>query len=249
MHGFTYECLNNTRSKDLFGTDIDAALVAGGDTTAPAVDIHALASVLVAAYSDLVINGNDDMPSYLYLTKQAKFALSEEVKNVIGYLKDDGGVALALVTELVATAESGEELFKKAVQPRNDDDELVGIEALNEANIQKVYVAITPAIQTKGVLLSNGVTDFSENSWASKIVSAAPNLDDLVNKKFDELKELMEEIPATATGGTKLLERMYAGLIGNPATTEVPPVRGYLLENGVSLQYAKQMEEVREELI
>jgi hypothetical protein len=142
LHGFKYECISNTRSKDLFGDKIDAAR--------DAEDVLALATVLVAAYSDLILSGNDDMTSYLYLTENAIYALSDPVKKAIGDLKNEGGVALGLVTELVATASSAEGLFIKAVQPRIDDEQMGGIEALNEANLKKVYAAITPMVQTRG---------------------------------------------------------------------------------------------------
>lgn len=217
-------------------------MVAGGDENATGVDINALADVLVAAYSDLVINGNDDMPSYLYLTKKATFALSDEVKTTIGHLQVNGGVALGLVTELVATG-TAEDLFKEAVLPRNDDEDvLVGVEALNEACIQKVYDFITPTSQTKGVLLNNGV-DITKD-WAQNLISDAPTIDDLVKSDFDKIQTHLEK----AGPDKNIIESMYAGTVASPLYTETPPVRAYLLENGVDLKYANQLEKVGREI-
>ena len=151
MHAFEYDVSFHTRSKDFFGEGIEEAKAAN--------DIHSLADIIVAAFSDLVFNGNDDMTSYLYVMKQATFALSTEVRAELKKNDIDpknGGVALGLVTELVATG-SKVSLFKRAVQPRIDASNLQGMEALNEGSIQKVYVAITPAVQTQGILLNNGI--------------------------------------------------------------------------------------------
>lgn len=283
LHGFTYECISNSRSKDLFGEGIDKAMGRGQDTISSIgyestaeekikeesvkdtqvggeVDIYALANVLRAAYVDLVISGNDDMTSYLYLTEKAIFALSEEVKSAIGKeLAQDGGVALALVTELVATVADEEKLFIKAVTDRQDL-ELNGIEALNEENLRKVYAAITPRKETHGLLAMNGV-DVKNSPWAENLIQTAPTLDKLVGMDFTSFQGLFPgandidggsdvvnykkartlELPG---GDEHIAHKMYAGLIGRPMNVEVPAIRGLLLENGVGLQVASQMEQV-----
>lgn len=295
LHGFTYECITNSRSKDLFGEKLDKAMGLGkeedrygnglqvensaiGNGTAAEeknmeevgpgqdtqfggeVDIYALANVLRAAYVDLVINGNDDMTSYLYLTEKAIFALSEEVKSAIGEeLAQDGGVALALVTELVATVTDEEKLFIKAVTDR-EDLELSGIEALNEENLKKVYSTVTPRKETHGLLAMNGV-GVESTPWAQNLIQVAPTLDKLVGMDFasfqgffpdandiDGGSNVVEYKKARTTqlpGGDELIaHKMYAGLIGRPTNVEVPAIRGLLLENGVGLQVASQMEQV-----
>jgi len=251
MHAFEYDVSFHTRSKDFFGKDIETAKTAE--------DIHSLADVIVAAFSDLVFNGNDDMTSYLYLMQQATFVLSEEVKNELennGIDPKNGGIALGLVTELVATG-SKDALFKKAVQPRIDASNLQGMEALNEASIQKVYIAITPAVQTQGILLNNGI-DISEG-WAPKLIQSAPSLDKLVAMDFSEFQKIIndekgaDELPISWENAKKFLKaptgeelvayKMYAGLLGTPDNITVPPIRGHLLEQGISPWVANVMEQ------
>ena len=265
LHGFTYECLSNSRSKDLFGDNINAAMgvTVNEDGTesvpddASQVNIEALATALVAAYTDLIINGNDDMTSYLYLTEKAVYALSQTVKDKIGEkLAANGGVALALVTELVATTDDAEVLFKIAVDDRDEDLDLSGIEALNEEHVEKVYAAITPVAQTQGILLNNGVDVNQE--WAQNLIGQASNLDKLVGmdfqafqglftaspdaKKAENWEEVLEESINPPAGDELIAHKMYAGLLGTPATAEVPAMRGHLLESGVGLQVAMNLE-------
>ena len=232
---FDYEVSFHTRSKDSFGEDIESAKSSD--------DIYALEDIIISAYGDLVLTGNDDMTSYLYLCRQAIHALSKNVKTEIGHLQHKGGVALALVTELVATSSTAEELFKAAVRPRDDDTELSGIEAMNEANVVKVYTALTPSVQTKGILLNNGV-DLSKD-WAQELMRRAPNLDMLVDMDFAELSALL---PSDATSVSKtdqsVVHQMYAGMLGNPTSANVPPVRKYILESGLALSAADKLEKV-----
>lgn len=267
LHGFRYECVENNRSKDLFGDDIDSAMgvittrienddgttgeevssSSPGDGTV--VDKAALANALLAAFNDLIINANGDMKSYLYLTQKAPYALSDAVKEKIGdELASDGGIALALVTELVATV-AGEELFKKAATEREDDQDLAGIAALNEDNVEKVYAAITPAVETEGILLNHGV-DMSQE-WVGNLITAAPNVDRLVGMDFDSFKTAMsmegnelENIVQPPVGDELVAHRMYAGLLGTIRNAQVPALRGYLLESGLGLEVANQMEKV-----
>jgi hypothetical protein len=249
VHMFDYEVSLHNRSKDFFGEDIDQAMN----------DINALADVIVCAFGDLVLNGNDDMTSFLYLKKKAIDALSQEVKDELeenGISPADGGVALGLVTELVATAPNAEALIKKAVLPRGDISTLTGIEAMNEANIQKVYTAITPMVQTKGILLNNGI-DLT-NGWATALIEEAPTLDKIMSMDFDTFRSTLNETDndyedlkdalKAPTGDELIAHKMYAGLLGSPTNVTVPSIRGYLLEQGINPDVANQMEKVRHKL-
>ena len=234
LTAFDYEVSFHTRSKDFFGEDIESAKSSN--------DIYALEDIIISAYGDLVLTGNDDMTSYLYLCRQAIHALSDNVKTQIGHLQHKGGVALALVTELVATSSTAEELFKAAVRPRDDDTELSGIEAMNEANVVKVYTALTPSVQTKGILLNNGV-DLSKD-WAQVLMGRAPNLDMLVDMDFTALSDLLPSDATVSKTDQSVVHQMYAGMLGNPASANVPPVRKYILESGLDLSAADKLEKV-----
>ena len=111
LTAFDYEVSFQTRSRDFFGADIERAKTA--DHGGP--DIYALEDIIIAAYGDLILNGNDDMTSYLYLCREAVNALYPKVKDQIGGLQNKGGVALALVTEFIATFLSAGDLFKSAL--------------------------------------------------------------------------------------------------------------------------------------
>jgi len=273
LHGFRYECVAKNRSKDKFGDDIDSAM--GVTTTrtlkedgtieevsssnGTPVDKHALANALLAAFNDLIINANGDMRSYLYLTQKAPDALSNRVQEVIGTeLASDGGIALALVAELVATSE-GEGLFKKASREREVDQELAGIAALNEDNVQRVYRVIIPVKQTEGILLNHGVN--MEQKWVNELIIQAPNMDKLAGMDFNSFRNIVDQTPPSfssveswaelknmiqpPTGDKLVAHRMYAGLLGSIREAQVPAVRGYLLESGIGLEVANQMEKVR----
>lgn len=260
LHGFTYDCVSNARSKDYFSAEIEDAKRSGSSssgTTVP-VDIHALADALVAAYSDLVLNANDDMQSYLYLTREAKYALSTAVRDELKLLEFDqnGGIALALVTELIATTPNKDELYKKAVQARVDATSLVGIEALNEENLIKLYGAILLSGETKGLLLNNGIL-VDKSPWAQKLVEIAPTLDDLVQMEFSDLQSTIEPsgvyaenltvapddlYPDASANYQSVVHEMFAGLLGTPRSAFVPPVRRYMLENGLDLAVANELE-------
>jgi hypothetical protein len=273
LHGFRYECVARNRSKDLFGEAIDSALrvtttrtLKEDGTTEEVtskvdpnkVNKTKLANVLLAAFNDLIINANGDMRSYFYLTEKAPYVFFDTpVRKAIGDdLARDGAIALALVTELVANV-SEEELFKKAVREREDDQELAGIAALNEDNVEKVYAAITPVIQTQGILLNQGVN--MEQEWVKNFIIQAPNVDKLAGMDFSSFKNLMPQPPSPVPveswaelknmikppmGDELVAHRMYAGLLGTIRNAQVPAVRGYLLDSGIGLEVANQMEKV-----
>ena len=250
LHCFDYEASFHNRSKDFYDVDIQAAI------NAKPKNIHRLSNLLVAAYTDLVLDGNSDMTSYMYLMDMATHALSEPVKAVIEDLSKDGGIALALVTELVATSSGSNALFKRAVLSREEMEDLDGMEGVNESYVRKVYAAITPSVQTKGILLNNGL-DISQG-WGQELVNAAPSVDKLVNMDFKEFNGIVKppedrgkndlaDLKAP-TGGQLIAHQMYAGLIGSPSgNITVPPIRGYVLENDLSPQVAHELEMVREQ--
>lgn len=249
IHYFDYEASFHNRSKDFYDQDIQAAIDAN--------DIHRLSNLLVAAFSDLVLDGNSDMTSYMYLMDKSRFALSDAVKNEIGEdLAKDGGVALGLVTELVSTSSSAEGLFKRAVLTRGEMDDLKGLEALNESYIRKVYAAVTPMVETKGILLNNGV-DISQG-WGKDLAEKAPTVDRLVNMNFLEFQNVLPSSRSDANtsslsdlkapvGEELVAYQMYAGMLGSALQNNpVPPIRGYILENGLHPQVAYEMEKVSE---
>ena len=267
LHAFDYEVSCHTRSKDLFGVGINrqiayinkvrqaSSALKDGDPDPAHANVCALNSIIVAAYSDLVLNGNDDMTSYLYLCQQSVHALSPVVRDALDSLQYEGGVALGLVTELVATATSSEELFKRAVQPRDADPNITGIEALNEQAIAKAYAFLTPSQQTKGIMLNNGID--VNSTWATKLIGKAPTLDGLARMDYDDLETLLGPEAGTVdgqggvitSGDKSIIQQMYAGMLGTPSSTVVPPVRKYLLQNNVSLDIANALEKVSDEII
>lgn len=247
LHYFDYETSFHNRSKDFYDEDIQAAI--------KDENIHRLSNLLVAAFNDLVLDGNSDMTSYMYLMNMATHALSADVKDELRQhgLEKDGGIALALVTELVAASGSAA-LFKSAVQSRDHLNDLEGLEGINESYVRKVYAAVTPAVQTKGILLNNGV-DISKG-WGYDLAQAAPNVDQLVRMDFESFKKIVP--PTSSSQGDALADlrapsgqelvayQMYAGLIAPPSQhVDVPKIRGYLLENDLNPQIAYEMEKVR----
>jgi len=252
LHMFNYEVGFQNRSRELFGSQIEETISkieqakasrTSSDTPFKDTDeyehICALQSIIAAAYGDIVINGNDDMTSYLYLCQKSLWALSQSVANDIDHLAKQGEVALGLVTERVANSVNSEELFKAAVLPR-EEDELEGIEALNEDAINKVYAFLTPSCQTKGILLNNNVDITTE--WAGKLIESCPTLDQLCKL---ELGDFNEKYATNASDGeTVVLKQMYAGMLGSPINIDVPNVRKYILENGQSLQLSEMLEKV-----
>ena len=131
------------------------------------------------------------------------------------------------------------------MKPRGDDAELSGIEAMNEANVVKVYAALTPSTQTKGILLNNGVN--LSKTWATELINSAPNLDALVDMDFNTLSSILTPDHGTTPSKTEesVVHQMYAGMIGQPASANVPPVRKYVLESGLDLGAADELEKVR----
>lgn len=232
LHMFNYEVGFQNRSRELFGSQIEETISkieqakasrTSSDTPFKDTDeyehICALQSIIAAAYGDIVINGNDDMTSYLYLCQKSLWALSQSVANDIDHLAKQGEVALGLVTERVANSVNSEELFKAAVLPR-EEDELEGIEALNEDAINKVYAFLTPSCQTKGILLNNNVDITTE--WAGKLIESCPTLDQLCKL---ELGDFNEKYATNASDGeTVVLKQMYAGMLGSPINIDVPRI-------------------------
>ena len=237
------------RSQDLFGSIIDN--VKG--------DARKLATVLVTAYADLVALSNNTagselLTSYLYLTDVAVHALSDKVKDellkvVPGY-ETDGGVALALVIELVATASTAEELYQKAALPRNSDIKtLTGFEDLNEAQIVRVYGALNQ--QTKGILVNNGID--TQGAWATKLLVSAPTLDKLVQMDFGTMHGILTGLTGTPTAYQEAtayekatVHKIYAGMTsGIPTNVQIPPVRKHILISGLSMFVADELEKVR----
>ena len=163
-------------------------------------------------------------------------------------LRHSGGVALGLVTELAATG-SANSLISSSVLPRDDFDDLDGLEAVNEAHIRKVYAAITPHSQTKGILINNGVS-IKTGTWGAKLAEAASTIDTLVKMDFNVFKAIVPHNPVKADGdpfndlrppsGEELIaHQMYAGAIVEPSSNvPVPSIRGYVLENGLSMDIA-----------
>jgi len=245
LHCFDYEASMKNRSKDLYGGDIQAAIDAN--------NIYRLSNLLVAAFTDLLLNGNSDMKSYMYLMDKATFALSDEVKEEIAPLDEDGGVALALVTELVATSSSAEGMFIRAVLSREKMDDLDGLEGLNESYVRKVYAAITPMVETKGILLNNGID--IKTGWGFDLAQKAPSVDKLVAMDFNTFKSTVHKDDKKSegafadlkapTGDQLIAHQMYAGLLGSHSSNvSVPAIRGYVLKNDLNMQVADHMEKV-----
>lgn len=194
------------------------------------------------------------MGSYVYLMDMAKHALSDQVKELLGNLRHSGGIALGLVTELAATG-SANSLISSSVLPRDEFDDLDGVEAVNEAHIRKVYAAITPRSQTKGILINNGVST-KPGTWGAQLAEAAPTIDSLVKMDFSSFKAIVPHNPVRADGdplndlrppsGEELIaHQMYAGVVVEPSSNvPVPPIRGYALENGLGMEIANAMENV-----
>ncbi len=90
LHCFDYEASPNNPIKASYDKDIQESIRAG--------DIYRLSDLLLAAYTEIVLNGNSDMGSYVYLMDMAKHALSDQVKDQLGNLRHSGGIALGLVT-------------------------------------------------------------------------------------------------------------------------------------------------------
>jgi len=252
---FTYKCLPNSYTKDLFGNDIEK--IKGTTDGDGNIDINALSSILRVAFADLLINASEDCTSYFYLSSEAVHAVSDEVKTEMGDLASDGGIALALVTEHVSTATNLDTLYIKAVEVREDDSDLSGIEYLHEQNARKAYASITPARQTQGLLLQNGVDTSSD--WAKKLTAEAPTLKKLLKMDFSTFSsnvdtrtsnisgsdewDNVESLMQPPSGDELVAHKLYAGLLGTPPGTSVPAVRGLLLENGISLNVANKLEE------
>jgi hypothetical protein len=239
FHGFKYNCIYSSRSKDLFGEQVEAAKKKVASKVPGASS--GLATVLVAAFSDLVLHGNDDMASYLYLAEAAPLAISDTVKKQIGDLQYDGCVCLGLVTELCANCQSAT-LFKKAITDR-EDKPLSGIQALNEENINKVYTYLTPSVQTQGLLEGKGVDTENPPDWAKELMKEAPNLDKLVQMKFDDLSAILEKDGNISSNERNAVYGMYAGASGAPVSAEIPYARTAMYGSGVNMEYAAKIEE------
>lgn len=250
LHCFDYEASFHNRSKDFYDEDIQKAIDEN--------NIHRLSDLLVAAYTDLVLDGNSDMTSYMYLMDKATHALSEAVIDEIG--EDNakhGGVALALVTELVATGDAAS-LFKRAVLSREDMDDLEGLEGINESYVRKVFAYITPMVETKGVLLNNGV-DITQG-WGKELAEKAPSIDQVVKMDFEDFQQTVNPSPEAyngtdtvasinaPTGDALVAQQLYAGMLSSPGSNiSAPPLRAYMLENNMNLQVANEFEKVSHE--
>lgn len=238
LHAFTYDCITKNRSKDLFGAKIEQFLDVENATDATQA-LFLAADTIAAAFLDLVQVGNDDTVSYAYLSEMALQVVSDDIKDEIGYLQHSPGVALGLVTELLARADKST-LFIKATQPR-EEFELSGLEALNERYIVLVYAYLTPMQQTQAVLTSIGINDFSENSWAQKLIDTAPNLDKLVQMNFEDLQN---QVNGAHGNDLHNVYAMYAGMYSRPEDIEPPPIRKHMLNSGVEMEVAAEMENV-----
>ena len=233
--------MTKNRSKDLFGEKIETLVNSSQDSPDDEENLCLAADTIACAFMDLVQNGNNDLVSYSYLAEMARKVISEDIKQEIGKLKFSSGVALGLVTELVARAEPTN-LFIKATQPR-DNRQLTGLEAINEQYIEQVYAFITPLQQTKAVLSSNGI-DVQSTSWAKEVINVAPNLDDLVQLNFDVLASKYKDIEGIKPNQLQTLHEMYAGIHSRPEDIKPPSVRRHMLNSGVNMEIASALENV-----
>ncbi len=129
------------------------------------------------------------------------------------------------------------------------------MEAVNEAHIRKVYAAIAPRSQTKGILINNGVST-NPGTWGVQLAEAAPTIDSLVKMDFSAFKAIVPHNPVKADGdplndlrppsGEELIaHQMYAGVVVEPSSNvPVPSIRGYALEHGLGMEIANAMENV-----
>ena len=110
------------------------------------------------------------------------------------------------------------------------------------------------------MLLNNGIL-VDKSPWAQKLVEIAPTLDDLVQMEFSDLQSTIEPsgvyaenltvapddlYPDASANYQSVVHEMFAGLLGTPRSAFVPPVRRYMLENGLDLAVANELENVSE---
>lgn len=234
-HGFTFDCERKAYSQSKFGESIEEDKKSGNK--------RALQATLLSAFKDLISSPDhaSDMQSYNYLCRQAVYALSLTMNDLLKEkdLHDDGPIALSLVTERLATVSDKELFFKRAVLVRSQVYS-GQVQQTNEEHLQDLFAAYTPSVQTDAMLKNNGILGAS-SPWVTQFVQQAPSVDHIVQMDFQDLNELIKGASAREKD---VVHRMYAGMVGKTEYAVAPPIRRNMIENGLDLYVASALEAV-----
>ena len=205
--------------------------------TAPAREN--LAHVIIAAYHYIVDAKADDLVSYVSLCNRALKTFSLDVKILIGPQSNMPGVALAMVVNMVATG-SAKVVGRKAIKPFKRSTKVSPIVELTENYIGKVYAKLKPKVEFQAEM---DEAQIYGGSWVVELTSKATNMDDF--RALDYKKDIESTVKNALESDRSKIYEMFAGLRGGG---EVPIERKNLVQAGVSLNLAVQLEKQAKEV-
>ena len=228
------------------------AMKAMDKATAPAREN--LASLIVAAYIDVVQFEPDDMVSFVFLSEMSLLTLSNDVKEMAGSKQHVGGVALGLVVDLVATGDgkSSEvkamrmlEYFKDNFKKESVKEKASKIHAMTNQYKKKLYRGIMKVKEIEAVVADAGRINGDEtDKWVVELPKLATTLSSLRSMEYGKIEQFYQKNDVSPINQEKI-NSLYAGTTGGG---DVPHARKNLVEAGFSVKHASAIEQADKEV-
>ena len=201
-----------------------------------------LATLIVAAYTDVVQSKSGDMVSFVLLAEMSLLTMSNDVKMLAGSQKHIGGIALALVTDLVATGTASSIKRKANARKAFFHKNTVSTERiviLIDQYRNKFYKSILPRYESEAVMAEAGITGGKGDDWLVQITSKAPTIEGLRSLSHKELETIFTSGDVSPIDQKKV-NQMFAGIIGGG---DIPIARKNLVEAGIDVKTVYAMEQ------
>ena len=207
-----------------------------------AVAREKLATLIVAAYHDVVASKPGDMVSFVFLAEKSLLTLSNDVKRLAGSQKHIGGIALALVIDFVATGTQGSVKGKANARKASLKKKPVTKSQIENLRIEyrnKFYKGVLPRFETEAVMAEVGINGGKNDSWVVALASTAPTIEGFRNLNHEDIQALFTDKDVNPIDQEKI-NQIFSGIKGGG---DIPIARKNLVEAGIDVKDVSAMEQ------